>query len=409
MRLKISPAYFSARKNKEKQLAYARNEKEIIVMSCSNASNVLSFSIVTMDSKRKKKETTYSVADVLFKVASDVKNDTGSDSLVLSEAYIRFFSRETGLKFMDVVNQALSCGIAITLDDPIIDIEAGTKKLTSEQEAILIFIIRDKSSSDEMKHWAEDILIQANMDAAYFSLKKAHMSGVSNGTFDMEDLLQEAYEAFLIGIRATSFNPLTGGRLSTYLSTKGAFAITDKMRKDELFDHHGATRYEQVALLDIARAREEGREPDVKEISEHSTLVESKIKDLIARDMCLPTHVSFQDMADEFGCGQLCGNRYISSDSFETDNDSFNPDYDNIMIARDFLEKVEYALSNYLTDNQRKIFLMKNGDEDYSVRRIAEILGLSSYEVKKQYKEAVDRLLMTFKYIYRTDASDYIL
>ncbi len=375
-------------------------------MTSTNVSNVLSFTIVSTDSKRNEKETSYSVADVLKKVATDVMNDTGSNSLQLSEAYIRFFSRETGLAFMDVVNQALDCGISVSLNDPIVEIEAGSKKLTSEQEAILIFLIRDESSSPEMKHWAEDILIQANMDTAYFALKKAHLSGVSCGTFDMEDLMQEAYEAFLIGIRAKSFNPLTGGRLSSYLSTKGAYALADKIRKDELFDHHGATRYEQVALLDIERAREEGREPDVKEISKHSTLVESKIREFIERDLCLPSHVSLNELLEGNDCEELWGNTQISSNGFEMDYSNLNPSFDEMMIARDFLEKVDYALRNYLTEEQREIFLLKNGDEACSVRVISEKMGLSPYEVNKQYKEAVERLLMVFKYIYRCDASD---
>lgn len=375
-------------------------------MSCTNVPNVLSFTIVTGNSKRQKKESSYLVADVLKKVAADVMKDTESDMLKLSEAYIRFFCRETGLKFMDVVELALGCGIAVTMEDPIVDLVAGTKKLTSEQEAILIFIIRDENSTPELKHWAEDVLIQANMDTAYFALKKAHLSGVSCGSFDMEDLMQEAYEAFLLGIRARSYNPLTGGRLSTYLSTKGAFAIADKMRKDELFDHHGATRYEQVALLDIARAREEGREPDVKEISKHSTLVESKIRDFIERDLCLPSHVSLQDL-DENSDSASAGKSHISAGGIDTDDMSFSPDFDSMMVARDFFEKVNYALRTYLTEDQRRIFLMKNGDDACSVRIIAEELGLSAHEVNKQYKEAIDRLLMTFKYIYRCEASDF--
>ena len=377
-------------------------------MSDSKVSNVLSFSIVTGNSKRQKAEKSFLVVDVLNKVAADVKRDTGSDILKLSEAYIRFFCRETDLKFMDVVELALSCGIAVTMDDPVVDLVAGTKKLTAEQEAILIFIIRDESSTPELKHWAEDILIQANMDTAFFALKKAHLSGVSCGSFDTDDLMQEAYEAFLLGIRARSYNPLTGGRLSTYLSTKGAFAIADKMRKDDLFDHHGATRYEQVALLDIARAREEGKTPDVKEISKHSTLVESKIRDFIEKNLCLPSHVSLQDLNDGADFSEF-GRSHISADGIDTDFASFSPDFDNMMVARDFLEKVNYALHTYLTENQRKIFLMKNGDDACSVRIIAEELGLTAHEVNKQYKEAIDRLLMTFKYVYHCEASDFTL
>ena len=30
----------------------------------------------------------------------------------------------------------------------------------------------------------------------------------------------------------------------------------------------------------------------------------------------------------------------------------------------------------------------------------------SSHEVNKQYKEAIDRLLMAFQYVYQSDASD---
>ena len=40
-------------------------------------------------------------------------------------------------------------------------------------------------------------------------------------------------------------------------------------------------------------------------------------------------------------------------------------------------------------------------------RIISEKLGLSSHEVNKQYKEAIDRLLMAFQYVYQSDASDY--
>ena len=371
----------------------------------SSVSNVMSFSIVINDSKKQKKDTRYSVADVLTKVATDVMNDSGNDKLQLSETYLRFFSRETGLEFMDVVEQALGCGISVSMEDPIVGLVAGKKKLTSEQEAILIFVIRDENSTPELKHWAEDILIQANMDTAYFALKKARLSGVSCGSFDMEDLMQEAYEAFLIGIRARSFNPLTGGRLSTYLSTKGAYAIADKLRKDDLFDHHGATRYEQVALLDIAKAREEGREPDVKEISKHSTLVESKIRDFIEKDLSLPTHVSFQELDNT--SETVIGTSRISVKGFDTEYISYSPNFDEMLIAKDFLEKVDYALHNYLTEDQRRIFLMKNGDEKYSVRIISEKLGLTSHEVNKQYKEAVERLLMAFKYVFNADASDY--
>ena len=377
-------------------------------MSVQKDSNDLSFTIVTVDSRRRTKETSYYVADVLMKVATDVKKDTGSESLQLSEAYLRFFSRETGIKFMDIVEQALACGISVTMDDPIISLAVGEKKLTSEQEAILIFIIRDETSTSDMKHWAEDILIRANMDTAYFSLRKANLSGVSCGTFDMEDLMQEAYEAFLLGIRAKNFNPLTGGRLSTYLSSKGAYALADKLRKDELFDHHGATRYEQIALRDIALAKEEGKEPDVEKISKHANLMESKIREFIARDLCLPSDVSLHQFEGK-DRDPIYGDALYSNAGYAADYPSVDNDFDELMIARDFLEKVDYALHHYLTEEQRKIFLLKNGDDDYSVRAISELLGITGHEVNKQYREAIDRLFMAFKYIYNCDASDYIL
>ncbi len=372
-----------------------------------SANNGLSFSIVTLDSKRQKKVTRYYVADVLTKVASDVKKDTKSDSLQLSESYLKFFSREAGLNFMDVVETVLDCGISITMSDPLLGLNAGAKKLTSEQEAMLIFTIRDEASSKELKRWAENILIQAHMDTAYFAVKKANVSGVACGTFDMEDLMQETYEAFLLGIRAANYNPLTGGRLVTFLTTKGAYAIADKLRKDELFDHHGATRYEQVALRDIAKARAEGKEPDIKEISKHSTLVESKIREFIKKDICMPSEVSFQEFDDNSDNSQSGNGGHISMNSLDIEYVSYNPGFDDMMISKDFMGKVDYALQNFLTNEQRAIFLMKNGDDACSVRIISEKLGLSSHEVNKQYKEAIDRLLMAFQYVYQSDASDY--
>lgn len=372
-----------------------------------SSAKVLSFSIVSLDSSRKKVVTRYYVADVLTKVASDVKKDTKGESLQLSESYLRFFARETGLNFMDVVNEALSCGISISMSDPLLDLTAGTKKLTSEQEAMLIFTIRDKNSSKELKRWAENILIQAHMDTAYYAVKKANVSGVSSGTFDMDDLMQETFEAFLIGIRAANYNPLTGGRLVTFLTSKGAFALADKLRKDELFDHYGATRYEQVALRDIAKARAEGKEPNIKEISKHSKLVESKIREFVKKDVCLPTQVSLQELNDNTDNTQFEESGHSSLGGFDMENISVNPDFDNVMVADEFMGKVDYALKNFLTDEQRMIFLMKNGDEACSVRIISEKLGLTSHEVNKQYKEAVDRLLMAFRYVYHSDASDY--
>lgn len=382
--------------------------RRVVKMSNSKSSaNVLSFSIVSLDSRRKKAVTRYYVADVLTKVASDVKKDTNGESLQLSEAYLRFFARETGLDFMDVVKEALSCGISITMGDPLLDLTAGTKKLTSEQEAMLIFVIRDKNSSKELKRWAEDILIQAHMDTAYYAVKKANVSGASSGTFDMDDLMQETFEAFLIGIRAANYNPLTGGRLVTFLTSKGAFAIADKLRKDELFDHYGATRYEQVALRDIAKAKAEGKEPDIKEISKHSKLVESKIREFVRRDVCLPTQVSLQELNDNTDNTQFEESSHCALGGFDIENLSVNPNFDDVMVTDEFRGKVDYALRNFLTNEQRMIFLMKNGDEACSVRIISEKLGLTSHEVNKQYKEAVDRLLMAFQYVYHSDASDY--
>ena len=51
-----------------------------------SSAKVLSFSIVSLDSSRKKVVTRYYVADVLTKVASDVKKDTKGESLQLSES-----------------------------------------------------------------------------------------------------------------------------------------------------------------------------------------------------------------------------------------------------------------------------------------------------------------------------------
>ncbi len=379
-------------------------EKECSVMK---SSNVLSYSVVSTDSKRQKKVTRYSVSDVLMKVASDVKKDTRADSLKLSEAYLRFFARETGLEFKDIVSEAISCGISVTVSDPLTDLTAGTKNLTSEQEAMLIFTIRDEDTPKELKRWAENILIQAHMDTAYYAVKKANLAEVSNGTFDMDDLMQETYEAFLLGIRAANYNPLTGGRLVTFLTSKGAYAIADKLRKDDLFDHHGATRYEQVALRDIAKAKAEGKAPDVREISKHSTLVESKICEFIKKDICLPSQVSFQELSDNTDNTQSEDSLRISLGGVDMENISINPDYDNVMISSDFMGKVDYALKNYLTNEQRMIFLMKNCDEGYPVRVISEKMGLTSHQVNKQYKDAVDRLLMAFNYVYHSDASDF--
>lgn len=380
-------------------------KEESSVMS--KASNVLSYSVVSMDSKRQKKVTRYFVADVLLKVASDVKKDLKSDSLKLSEAYLRFFARETGIDFKDVVSEAISCGISVSVGDPLDDLTAGTKNLTSEQEAMLIFTIRDKGSSKELQKWAENILIQAHMDTAFYAVKKANVAEVSNGTFDMDDLMQETYEAFLLGIRAANYNPLTGGRLVTFLTSKGAYAIADKLRKDDLFDHHGATRYEQVALRDIAKAKAEGREPNIKEISKHSTLVESKICEFIKKDVCMPTEISFQELHDNTDNSVYDEGCRFSIDEFDMENISIDPDYDNRMISSDFMGKVDYALKNYLTNEQRMIFLMRNGDNAYPVRVISEKMGLTSHQVNKQYKDAVDRLLMAFKYVYHADASDF--
>ena len=198
----------------------------------------LSVTIVTIKTRKSGTCTSKQVVNV----EKVLKKVAGKEDPQLSESYLRAFAKHSGLNFMDLVHTALDAGISVTMTDPIIGMHPGDD-VSAEQEALLYWIIRDDDSDQETREWAKNVImayfIKGHM--AHFQIQQTHLTGYSrqNPCFDYDDMTSIVYAGYWKAIKDGSFNPLTGGRLISFLSVRGIGALKDTINgTDDYIDRH---------------------------------------------------------------------------------------------------------------------------------------------------------------------------
>ncbi|MBO5621608.1 MAG: hypothetical protein J5959_08265 [Butyrivibrio sp.] len=369
--------------------------------------STLSVNIVTIKPGKCSTKQVINVSKVLKKVAGD-------ENPQLSEAYLRAYAKHAGLNYMDVVNAALESGISVTMTDPIIGMQPGDN-VSAEQEALLYWIIRDETSSKETKEWAKNVIMAYFMNGhmAHLQIQKTRLTGYSrqNSAFDYDDMVMIVYSGYWKAIKDGSFNPLTGGKLISYLAIRGIGALQDAINKtDDYIDRHGLSANENKVIRLALEARKAGKTPDVEYIADKVGLIESTVKSIIDSDLTIPTNVSWIDLVatDESEDANTLESKAInmtvgSAECSETENTAEQ---------NDIKAKLDYIIDNCITAEQKEIVtcLFNMGDyaedPDYNITTACQKLGISRRRFKAERQKAFDKIQIALGMLYGIDKDE---
>nr|WP_297703996.1 hypothetical protein [uncultured Butyrivibrio sp.] len=344
------------------------------------------------------------VSKVLQKVA-------GKENPQLSESYLRAFAKHSGLEFMNLVHVALNAGISVTMTDPIIGMNPGDN-VSAEQEALLYWLIRDKESSNDTREWAKNVImayfVKGHM--AHLQIQQTHLTGYSrqNPGFDYDDLTSIVYMGYWKAIKDGTFNPLTGGRLISYLSVRGIGALQDAINKsDDYIDRHGLSANENKAIRLALEARKAGKTPDVEYIADKVGLIESTVRSIIDSDLTIPTNVSWIDLVatDESEDANTLESKAInmtvgSAECSETENTAEQ---------NDIKAKLDYIIDNCITAEQKEIvtclFNMDKyaDDPEYNITTACKKLGINRRRFQTEKQKAFDKIQIALGMLYDID------
>lgn len=370
----------------------------------------LSVTIVTIKSGKSGKCTSkqvVNVSKVLQKVA-------GKENPQLSESYLRAFAKHSGIEFMDLVHVALNTGISVTMTDPIVGMKPGDN-VSAEQEALLYWIIRDKDSSKETREWAKNIImayfIKGHM--AHLQIQQSHLTGYSrqNPGFDYDDMTAIVYAGYWKAIKDGSFNPLTGGRLISYLSVRGIGALQDAINKsDDYIDRHGLSANENKAIRLALEARRAGKTPDVEFIADKVGLIESTVRSIIDSDLTIPTNVSWIDLvsSDENEDANTLESKAINMTVSQSNTSNTEDD----AIQGDLKAKLDYIIDNCITEEQKEIVtcLFNMGeyadDPEYNITTACQKLGINRRRFQQEKQKAFDKIQIALGLLYGIDKDE---
>ena len=370
----------------------------------------LSVTIVTIKTRKSGTCTSKQVVNV----EKVLKKVAGKEDPQLSESYLRAFAKHSGLNFMDLVHTALDAGISVTMTDPIIGMHPGDD-VSAEQEALLYWIIRDDDSDQETREWAKNVImayfIKGHM--AHFQIQQTHLTGYSrqNPCFDYDDMTSIVYAGYWKAIKDGSFNPLTGGRLISFLSVRGIGALKDTINgTDDYIDRHGLSANENKVIRLALEARKAGKTPDVEYIADKVGLIESTVKSIIDSGLTIPSSVSWASIvaSDETDDANTLETQAINMTISQSDD----PSIEDTSAQRDLKAKLHYIIDNCITEEQKEIvtclFNMDkySNDDDYNITTTCKKLGISRRRFKIEKQKAFDKIQDALGMLYGIDKDE---
>ncbi len=330
-----------------------------------------------------------SFSAALLKTSEQLKKSKKAADLTLSKVYLESFAKVAKVSYKNLKKDAEESGIKIVDTNPIEGFKIGTKM---NQEQYNLFVIRnlDDSLSDEERSFAKEALMSDYMNRVYLSVASSRLH-CESGSYDQDDLKSTAYEAYFKSINSPSILTalIQGHELINRGILRGTCGILDTFTKsNRLQDQMGQSFRERKTIVMLEQAKNAQMPVDYDAIAKKAQLKVETVKEIDKTQAQIATQESYDcAVSDGAASNENVVTRLDLIESSENVSGSVE--------ETETFKEVKKLVDNYLDEDQKKIWLMKNGfydGETYTVSAICRELGLTRREVNVKLEKAMDIL-----------------
>jgi RNA polymerase primary sigma factor len=253
---------------------------------------------------------------------------------------------------------------------------SNDKLLTAEEEKRLSKRILNGDTN------ARKILINSNLRLVV-KIAKGYLS------HDMEllDLIQEGNVGLIKA--AEKFDFKKNVRFSTYASfwirQSIARAISNKSRMIR-FPHRKEERLRKITKAQQRLVRDLGRDPDVEEIAEETSLEETEVKSILTLPDKVVSFESFSE-SDHYSVGHAVV------------DPKYSPDY---MVMREYLREKTHQMLTILSEREKQVLLLRYSflqGEHFTLKEIGKKLDISPETVRQIEMKALHKIREHFSHL----------